>query len=482
MTLGLAALAVVGSGCAEDLPGTIPPGNQLHFPIGLRLVEVGGNDLLLVGSSNFDQRFNAGRLFSFSVDALLDLVPPAGEDVAFVDNFADAIIDSVRVDSFSGDIGVVDLTVGDQPTAPYAVTPSRGRNEVTFVRIEPNGELSCRADGSSRRVGLDCTNSHRIGLRARDPFPVAVSDFGDQKLVAVASLGSENPIPGIFQGIISFMTSDYLERRLNGDLPAFNPDDDCNALDILVDTIRGVTALIPLGQGLAAGPGQFLTISFRQSPSIGVVRHTVSEPDNIDLDCTEDPIVENLGLESTQDVGLNEALGAFETRGAVVSSDGSRAYVTVRFLDSADTSNAAIIVMDLTESPVRVITALEVGEELTKPNLDERPDGAKLLYVGDQRFDLVYVINVTTDNPVVAARIESRGLRDFGDAIRQVRLLDQPSQIVFKQAGDRRFAFVSNFSNSTLGIIDVTDPDPLRHRVVARLGRDLNPQGEQEAP
>jgi hypothetical protein len=41
---------------------------------------------------------------------------------------------------------------------------------------------------------------------------------------------------------------------------------------------------------------------------------------------------------------------------------------------------------------------------------------------------------------------------------------------------------VSNFSNSTLAVLDVTDPDPRVHRVVARLGRNLDPEGEMEEP
>ncbi len=448
---------------------------------------------MIVGSSNFDRRFNAGRLFSFSVTALADLVPPASTDVFFRNDFGDAIIDSVRVDSFSGELAVVNLTtVGDAPS-PHVLSPSRFNNELAVVRVAPDGSLSCELEGSPRETGFDCTDSHRVGLLARDAYRVTVAELvtsstttveqkDRQQVIAVGSL-SALFFGGVPQGTMSFMTSDYLEQRLTGALQPVSADENCNVNDLPLVTVRGIGGIVPLIPTPVdtASAAEMLSLSFNSaSPTLALVRHRITtelEPG----DCP-DPEAENIDIVPTQEVRLDAELSAFQGRGLVSSGDGTRAYATVRFPDARDTFNSAVVVVDVTTDPVRLISAVEVGEELGRPSLDERPDGARLLYVGDMRTDQIYVLNVITDQPVVTARIEGRGLRDFDGDVRQVRLLDQPAETVFVQDGDRRLAFVSNFTNSTIGVIDVTDTDPRRHRVIARLGRDLDPQGESEGP
>ncbi|MEL7239123.1 MAG: hypothetical protein AAGK78_09690, partial [Planctomycetota bacterium] len=382
---------------------------------------------------------------------------------------------------------------GDGQTAPYVLSPSRGRNELAIVRVDAaEGRLSCSAESPdasdaarARQVGFDCTNSHRVRLQARDPFPVSVTQFGERKLITIGSLGAETPFAGSVFTRATFMSDDYIAGRVSGLLGPFEPEEDCNVNEFSLNTVRGISGLIPLpnaGDDIA----RVLALSFQQSPQLSVIRHEVSQLESAN-DCANfDPATEENGGEGllvapSLDLRLDTVLSVLETRGAAVTADGRRAFLSTRFIDSADTTNAAIVVLDLTVEPARIISVLEVGEELARPNLDEgRADGAKLLYVGDQRFDLVYVIDVTTDLPRIAARIESRGIRELNGRQQQVRLLDQPSQMAFVQDGDRRVAFVSNFSNSTLGIIDVTDADPRRHRVIARLGRDLDPQGDSE--
>ncbi len=467
----------------------------------LRL-QVGDDDLLLVGSSNFDQRFNNGRLFSFSLPALFELVPRDQSEVFFTDSFGPAILDSVRVDSFSGQLATIELDPGGAGARPYVLSPSRKRNELTVVRVEDGGILRCgeSTPEDPREIGFDCTSTHRIKLRGRDTFSVGVTEFGDQELVAVGSLTSDSPVPGIFETTFSMLSTDYIEARIIGDVPVLPPDEDCNINNLAIGGIRGVTDFVP-SSTTTPESAAIISLSFISSPNLSLVEHVVSfvdtdpetdepfdlDPEQVDQpsDCSVDPRSETLQSEVDELVRFDVSLGAFEARGVVMSGDGRRAYVTVRFPpDIVEATNSAVVVVDMIESPPRILNLLEIGEELGAPNLDEgRPDGTRLLYVGDQRFDYVYVVNVSGDQPQFMARIESRGLRDFGGGeIRQVRLLDQPTQIVFAQDGDRRLAFVSNFANSTMGVIDVTDSNPRRHHVIARLGRDLDPLGEREEP
>ena len=445
----------------------------------MKQVDVDGTRFLLVGSSNFDLRFNAGRLFAFSVDALTALVPPTDTGVFFREDFGDAITGSVRVDSFSGELTTVELSPGGV-SGTYALAPSRSINELTVVRLDPDGSLSCQLEGSSRNIGLDCSDSHRIQLLARDAYSVSVADFNEQKLIAVGSLGAVNPIPGFFAATVSLMTSKYLEGRITGLIEPVSANDDCNVTDIQISAIRGIGGLIGLTQ--TSTNAELLSLSFRTAPALSINRYRIGELEPAG-ECTG-ALDENIEVFAGVDVRLDNALAAFEGRGLIRSSDGQRAYASVRFVDSVDTTNAALVVLDISDpdGPARILDAVEVGEELGRPNLDERPDGGRLLYVGDRRTDQIYVVNVITDQPQVVARISGRGIRDFGGETRQVNVLDQPAHMAFVQDGDRRLAFVSNFTNSTIGVLDVTDLDPRRHRVIARLGRDLDPQGETEEP
>ena len=160
----------------------------------------------------------------------------------------------------------------------------------------------------------------------------------------------------------------------------------------------------------------------------------------------------------------------------------TRAYVSLRFVDSADSNNAAIAVVDLTGGDVEPLSILEVGEELGRPVLVESSTtgrSRRLLYVPDIRSDSIWVIDASTDVLKVVHQISGRLTRP-GATPERVRLLDAPSTVVFAERGDRRLGFVSNFSNSTMAILDASDPDPRNHEIVARLGEVLLPDGTNE--
>ena len=474
------------------MPGTVPPDSQLHFPIGLAKVRAnGGREFLLIGSSNFDQRFNAGRLFSLDIARLAALVPAsdpgAPEAIFFQDDFGDAIVDSVRVDSFSGDLAVVRLDSDGTGVKPHVLTPSRLGNEMAVVQLADDGQLSCRLEGSNRETGFDCTDSHRIKVLGTDAYSVGVTSTSDgRQVVAVGPLSTEPAIGGLFFSRVAFMTTDYLEQRLQGGTAAFEPEDDCNVNDFPLLSVGGVSGFISLDP-LPTGESRILTTGLQRAPVLSIQRFEISAPTEGPVasveacfDPVEDLIDERVDVETSEDIRIDTALAAFEMRGVATSTSAGRAYVTLRFAEPFDANNAGIGVIDITSDPVRILSLLEVGEELVQPSLLEREDGARLLYVGDQRTDDIFVISVTADQPQVIARIGSRGLRDLNGRTVQVNLLDQPNQIVFADVDGRKLGFVTNFSNSTLGVLDVSDPDPRRHRVIARLGRDLDPEGERE--
>ena len=101
--------------------------------------------------------------------------------------------------------------------------------------------------------------------------------------------------------------------------------------------------------------------------------------------------------------------------------------------------------------------------------------------VPDLRSDRVYVLDVGQDVPLLIHVIEPKASPSAAS-----RLLAAPAQIAIAPAstrarlGGRTLAFVANFGNSTLGVLDLSDPDPRNHRVAARLGRALSDDGVDE--
>jgi DNA-binding beta-propeller fold protein YncE len=148
-----------------------------------------------------------------------------------------------------------------------------------------------------------------------------------------------------------------------------------------------------------------------------------------------------------------------------------------------DSDNSVLAVLSAEDGRLRVQGLLEVGEELGQPvPYPFAPPGQRWLYVPDTRDDRIYVVDVTSDVPTVRARIDGRAVRTLSSG-RQIlaRTLATPLSIVFDRRGGRRFAYVTNFENSTLAVIDVSDDNPLQHCVVARFGRDRALDGSTEA-
>lgn len=59
-------------------------------------------------------------------------------------------------------------------------------------------------------------------------------------------------------------------------------------------------------------------------------------------------------------------------------------------------------------------------------------------------------------------------------------MLDAPTKIVFIEREGRRLGVITNFTNSTLAVIDATNPLAPATEVIARFGRALTPDGKNE--
>ncbi len=194
-------------------------------------------------------------------------------------------------------------------------------------------------------------------------------------------------------------------------------------------------------------------------------------------------------------VDFSGVTAGFTTRGSVyVEADeaagtAGRLYTTIQIRQQVDSNTSAFVISsydpETEEFEVRNVFAL--GEELGGVLLSPfAPPNRRWVYVLDARGDQIFLLDVTQDRPSLLFTLRGRGQRDLPDGGPTDRtivtfLLASPMQAVFDERDGRRLMYISNFENSTIAVFDVTDPNPVRHRIVARVGRDLNAAGTRES-
>ncbi|MCK6548100.1 hypothetical protein L6R52_19775 [Myxococcota bacterium] len=487
-------LALTGAlaACAEDIPGEPPPADQLHYPVGLALVPgaTPATDVLVVGNTNFDQLYNAGSIVTLPVDALVASLPAAGStEVAFVPELP-AGSQRVRVLQFGGELAVVP---GDGAGTARVFMPSRGRNRVTMVELT-NGVMSCVSPGATPLLGLDCSAAYVARTFASDPYSIAYTTLASGAgLLAVGHLRTDTNDAGIILNRIALADPKRFDLRIDAERAGADPDDpmipvffDDEGVGEVISSATGVTgiAFVPPADGKIA---RIVTSGRRVSSDAATLPVRVVSIDETNVPVTGpdgnattrvEPVI---SVDSAMDLYGNE--GVIDMRGVAVSSDATRAFVSVRFLGFGSRVSGGLAVIELGEGGTqRLVSILDVGDELGRPVLVER-GARRLLYVPDVRLDVIHVVEASGDVLAIAGTIEGREDRTFEGAPALARTLDSPGGIVFVERDGRRLGFVTNFGNSTLAVFDATSPDPSTHRVIARFGRARNPgNSEEERP
>jgi hypothetical protein len=487
--------------CADDIPGVDPVMDEVYFPIGITTVPsaAGRDGLVVVLSSNFDQRFNAGTLIALSVDGLFAMAPPIPEDAppAYADALGAARVDAIRVQSFGGDIVYVPVAGGTLPEPGRIFVAARGRNQVLMVRVTPDADtasgarvFACGNPDVDPLAGIDCTVAHVSGTGFADPFPLAHAPPTVDRptdLVAIGHISGRTDRDTVF-GAVALADVSMFDRRVAAEMAG---EDLPNAVvPTVIPSFGGASGLAYVGD-VPGFADTFVASGFRTAPelvlqSFQAGRVAVSCED--DGGCSIGQVCSSgvcearpFALFEGEKLRLDVEISGAETRALAVVPAARRAYASVRFPAAGNSSNSGVAVIDLEDGAFRLLAVLELGEELQRPFVREA-NGRRLLYVGDIRRDKVYVVDVTTDSPVLVQEIGGRASRTIDGEPVQVSLLDGPSQIAFITRDARTLAIVTNFANSTLAVIEVTDPDPRKHRIVARLGRNIDPEGEVEKP
>jgi hypothetical protein len=413
----------------------------------------------------------------------------------FEDQFRGVDMNRVRVFQFGGDMVVVPTATAGEARIFMA---SRGKNRLTMVVAKSDGTLDCSTERRETISAIDCTDGYVVRTEFDDPFALAFAPSGSPLgVIAVGHLRAQQSGDGFITSIGLAQVSTFVERiqaeERGGALPLTSPLEPMS-----IANVAGVTgvAFVPgsiLGGSACRGSatpeppclGTFLAAGRQATTGFGVALS------GFDLAEAENRPV----LRSGPSLAIGAVAQATEMRGLVLSKDAAssspnpenaRAYVSARFLGTGNVFNSGIAVVAIEERSLRLISIYEAGEELGRPFLLERPSAkgppSRLLYVPDIRTDSIVVLDASTDQLTFAGSISGRAFRNAGGKTVLARTLDAPASIAFVERQGRTLGFVANFGNSTLGVIDASDPDPKRHRVVARIGciRNADDTEEQE--
>lgn len=450
--------AGVAAGCAEDLPGSPPPADQLHFPVSMVLVPgvSPADDHLVICNGNFDQRYNSGSLISLPVETLFEQALAAELERP---SATLPVTDSLRVRSLCGALAYQESA----PGVGRLFFTSRLDRSFGMVRVQAGGQLACSGAGEPL-LGTDCTSGHAVGLESTDPFAVA----------------SIPPLPGAEQGVV--VVGIFGNRTQPAELVQL----DGARLDDRADRDPALDPIITRGSSGLEGVSSLL---YLPAPALGSTNGVLLGGALIATADAGLPIIsyainasaEGFSLGAPRRPASNGARDLIAARGFVASEDLTRLYVTVRIEESSPERagairfNAAVAVVSLEGSTPALISLVEVGEELGPPALLERA-GRRLLYVPDHRTGRLWVLDVTRDVPAIVSVILPVGERVAPDGSRvRARLLAVPTALVFAERGGRTLGFLTNFANSTLAVLDVTPADPRQHAIIARFGQDQDP-------
>lgn len=465
LLLGAVAAALASGACAEDLPGASPPADQLHYPVSMVLVPgaTPADDHLVVCNGNFDQRFNSGSLMSLPVETLFQQALAADVEQPSASLPVSAF---ARVRSLCGELAFQ----ASEPGRGRLFFTSRLDRSFSMMRYGPGGALACAGAGEPL-LGTDCTDGHWLGLETNDPFAVA----------------STPPLPGAPEGVVLVglfgnRTQPAELIQIDGARLEDRADRDPTVDPIITRSssgLDGVSSLLYLpAPALRSSQGVFVAGALVAAADTGVPISSFA------VDASEAGFA--LGARRRTESGGAQDLIA--TRGMIPSQDLTRLYASLRIEESSPERagairfNAAVAVLSMEGTSLSLLSLVEVGEELGPPALLER-GGRRLLYVPDHRTGRLWILDATRDAPTVVSVVLPLGERLAPDGTRvRSRLLAVPTSIIFVEREGRTLGFISNFSNSTLAVLDATSDDPSEHSIIARFGQDRDPALGSEIP
>lgn len=435
------------SGCAIDNPGIDPPRNAFYFPAGIALDAE--HSLLYVANSNADLRYNGGTLMALDISALPSDLSQIKERVAAhtLDCRVDRI-DSTRwecpVSSFVIDESVV--RIGNLPNQ-IALSNDKKRLFLPIRGEHPEDHLLWvdRVDLGGGRIDLRCNDNCKAGEDCRE------FDCDDRHRVRYLAK-RDDYLPHEPFGILTDYQPDlnedwaFLTHLEDGEVSFFvsTPDGDVELRDVegtlfptVGDNSEGATALALQYPGTLTQSSIFAA----SRDEARIVSFAIRDQNKIIKD---------------GELAMSGASPGETIRGIDFSFDGQTLY-------AISLEPPSMISIDMNEDNdalgKRAKWMVEVGAQPSLIHVAPHPES------DDPNAAYIYVVCYGEGAIFVVDSVKERLVDIITTGV-------GPNQIVFDHANKR--AFITNFAENTVGVIDLDPTHPGFHKMILRIGLRKN--------
>jgi hypothetical protein len=435
--IAAAVVLVLAAGCLPDTDGVNPPSDRFIYPVGL--AGVAGGERLMVLNSNFDLEYNSGTLMLIDVSDLESRFDVPSSEVSrdgqylFVDESELTIKEeTIRVGAYASDL---ELT----PSGDRAIIPVRGERAILLVDVggpEDDDLLGC-GEGGDRR----CDSAHRVESNDDHSLPIEPYE--------VAALDYPEPVSG------NTTTLGFATHLAGGEVSLFVVRDGSvggQAEGELIDVLGGV---VPGASGIAVNPvSREVYVSGRSQQAQVAVLKVLTDSQTGQY--SYNPF---FGQVSHIDLG-NEMYAGTDGRGLAVTSSGDKVYMATR-------TPSALLELDADAHGMVGMTSVCTDPSVVALYEDDagtasEADDATYAFVLCFLIGKVFIVD--TELMMVLA-VQSVG--------------EGPHAIWFDRS--RRLAYVANFSESTISIIEVRPPyfNLLRDDAdrIVKIGKPRLPEG-----
>lgn len=481
------ACAFVLGGCPASEIGLDPPADEIFYPTGLAVDPRG--DVLYVTNGNSDLLYNGGTLMALDIAKLrADIAsfrangePPEAEagdprkacrrdvSVPYILEclaaryaYADQ---TIKIGNFGGQISVASF--GSEDSARLFV-PVRGEPSLTWVNAFRGGgglELNCGNSGPLERCSLDYRLVQLDALpepivMPAEPYGIFADEAvgtlyltgfstGEVSLFDIHELHAANPE---FKDIHGAPFTSNSAGQLGSVAVAARP---CRSYVDAHNVPRSVEKLKPEGpcdpEQQTDGTFIYVTSHFSAEVAVFALRGRTGPCDPTLLEA--DPCVQaaaDLRLVLVRTIPVNSMDPSSDLRGLAFSEDGTRAFVV-------DRAPPGLVIIDtsLEDGLPRneIIDAVALGPEPSLLYL-KKIAGTTRAFVVCFAAGTAYVVD-TDSLRVIDTIMLGQGPNAMAFA------LDDPAQPL---------AFVANYVENDIGVVDLLPGSPTENQVIARIG------------
>ncbi len=445
-------------GCYATGDGPAPDDARLYFPTGVAVSPTGNT--LFVANSDFDLRFAAGTVQAFDLGLVRAEVArclTAKTTSCYGADASPFLRASVRIGAFASDLRVIPRldAAGAQIDATGAkgrlVLPVRGDATLTLIDYEESAAgvlLRCSRDAAINSKGGTCAPEWRIG---REPSNARAITLGGEPFgVALPSSFAD---PGFTeQGGIAAVV-----HQSSGDVSLF-VGVSAEGSPPTAKLAYALTGLAPAGTGI--GPLDILDRTDQpRTPRFLVTNRSKSFVQVVQY--VRDPgVADRSSLTLVDNVLMPTQASGFDTRGVVVDPPNpgetrpTRVFLTSR-------SPASIVVGELDG------TRLHFFENVPMP-------------IGPSRITRMVVDEGRGPRTrIVASAFDARSFVVYDPDGRRTSSVvpTHRGPFAFAQDTKNKLAFVANFTDSTVQVIDLDPSHPTYQSVVYSIGIPNGPLG-----